>query len=121
MVLPNLEEEYFVPRGIINHLAFVWDILEAMNRMLQKSIVHRDIKPSNIDRAKDGTWILFDFNSATRLLEVNQFKSFDEGVGTEGNRASEVEQVDPAVGYDFKADVFSFGQTLLEMCQRGKH
>ncbi len=120
MVLPLLEEFYFVPRGVGNHLKFAFDILCALNHIHSHNVVHRDVKPSNIGLANNRDWILFDFNTATRLKPEQGYKSFSERVGTEGWQAPEVVEFDPEVGYDFKADIYSFGLVLRYMCRKAQ-
>lgn len=107
-----------MPKGALNHLKFACDIFSALDYIHSRNVIHHDIKPSNIGRSDENQWTLFDFNIATQLKEEHGFKSFTEGVGTKGWQAPEVVKVDPNIGYDSKADIYSFGLVLRHCCQK---
>ncbi len=90
------------------------DIASGLAYLHSLNIMHRDLKPKNILQTpyRNGCAKIVDFDLAKELKQEKGFKAFGEGVGTTGFIAPEVLKVDPKVGYDFKADIYSYGKTL---------
>lgn len=98
--------------------SFIQNIVELFSKMQRKGYIHRDIKPDNILLSK---------------YRRNQFKVADLGFSikvnyySSQNIAGTMEYVSPKLlvkfkepnkmvpGNNFKDDVYSLGQTLLEM------
>ena len=93
-----------------------------------KGMIHRDIKPENILLTKDGILKITDFglvhrrkDTALRQIKASHLHSSAKGIthvgdlmGTPGFISPE--QYQDAAGVDERADIFSFGVCLYEMC-----
>jgi len=75
------------------------------------SIIHRDIKPSNIMISEQGEVKIMDFGLARIMDEAVNRKTIAKGTPL----YMAPEQVE-GVGVDHRADIYSFGVTLFEMC-----
>lgn len=96
------------------------DILRGLRDIHKKGIVHLDIKPENIFISKSGIYKIGDFGKAVRSCksgkqEDSSYPSgYDMYDSVEGDkRYMAIELLDDYVTK--KADMFSFGMTLLEM------
>ena len=99
------------------------EIARALAAAHERGIVHRDLKPENVVRTTDGTLKILDFGLAqfqgdSRAL-VSRTRLTDTGLvaGTPSYMAPE-----QLLGRttDFRADQFSFGVLLYELCT-GRH
>lgn len=106
--------------------------LEALNycHTLPEPIIHRDVKSANILINEDGHCLLMDLGvsksletTATKKKNKPKLKRTNSFVGTQSWMAPEVSAVDEAdngtcvstVAYGTKADIWSFGITMMEM------
>ena len=90
-----------------------------------KGMIHRDIKPENVLMTKEGVLKITDFGLVRTGAAISDSKGTAEELtkgmtrigdvmGTEGFMAPE--QFTDATGVDERADIFSFGVCLYEMC-----
>ena len=96
-----------------------------MEHAHSKGIIHRDIKPENALMTKDGVLKITDFglvrtgavietHKGTTGISGKGMTRLGDVMGTEGFMAPE--QFTDAAGVDERADIFSFGVCLHEMC-----
>jgi serine/threonine-protein kinase OSR1/STK39 len=90
--------------------SFLAQALQGLNYLHTRKKIHRDIKASNILIGADGRVMLSDFGVAADLKNRKACRTF---VGSPCWIAPEV--VESNSGYDFKADIWSFGITALEL------
>ncbi|KAM4676123.1 LOW QUALITY PROTEIN: serine/threonine-protein kinase 10 [Discoglossus pictus] len=92
-------------------------MLEAMKYLHSIKIIHRDLKAGNVLLTQDGDIKLADFGVSAKNVKTLQRR--DSFIGTPYWMAPEVVMCETMkdAPYDYKADIWSLGITLIEMAQ----
>uniref|UniRef100_A0A4W4DXZ1 non-specific serine/threonine protein kinase n=1 Tax=Electrophorus electricus TaxID=8005 RepID=A0A4W4DXZ1_ELEEL len=91
--------------------------LEALSYLHENKIIHRDLKAGNILFSSDGDIKLADFGVSAKNTKTLQRR--DSFIGTPYWMAPEVVMCETSKDrpYDYKADIWSLGITLIELAQ----
>jgi NIMA (never in mitosis gene a)-related kinase len=102
------EVEYWSQDQVLNWFT---QICLAIKHVHDRKILHRDIKSQNVFVTKDGKMKMGDFGIA-RVLNSTKSKA-KTVMGTPYYLSPEIIKAEP---YNFKADIWSLGVLLYEMC-----
>jgi serine/threonine protein kinase len=93
----------------------------------KNSYIHRDVKSGNLLVERDGTVLLADFGVSSSLYDSEYYVTATTATTTEKKQLKRntfvgtpcwiAPEVVQQIGYDQKADVWSFGITCLELTQ----
>lgn len=90
---------------------YLAEVLLGLEKLHQMNIIYRDLKPENVLIDKQGHIKLIDFGFSKQLRDIWNDRTFTN-CGTPGYCAPEVML---EMGYNYKADIWSWGILICEM------
>lgn len=109
----SMEEAISNGLGLLESIAVLHKVSDALRCAHAHQVVHHDIKPGNILLGKNGQVKLADFGLASFQQEISQQSSMISAVGTLAYMAPEA-MVNPKDA-DTRVDIFSFGTVLYQV------
>lgn len=109
--------KYLHPNGFQDEnmiASILKEVLQALMYFHDHNQIHRDVKASNILLSRDGRICLGDFGVSSKLAIGKNARTF---TGSPCWMAPEVIDSNKNIGYDFKADIWSFGITAIELAK----
>lgn len=97
---------------LVERLCVIHSVARGMEYLHSNNILFRDLKPNNVGFDMHGSIKIFDFGLATELRMDNEQKL----TGRSGSPRYMSPEVAKSKFYDLKADVYSFGIVLWEVC-----
>mmetsp|Transcript_48697 Transcript_48697/g.103553 ORF Transcript_48697/g.103553 Transcript_48697/m.103553 type:complete len:482 (+) Transcript_48697:132-1577(+) len=107
---------YHLQGPTTKQLEVAHSIADAMSYLHSRNIVFRDLKPDNVGFDHNGDVKLFDFGFAIGLPEKDESNPAGFLYDRCGTPRYMAPEVGFSLGYGRKADVYSFGVLLWEMC-----
>ena len=90
---------------------YLAEVLVAIQQLHERNIIYRDLKPENILLDRQGHIKLIDFGFAKKVSNVQSHRA-RTNCGTQAYAAPEVVI---GTGYNYKADIWSFGILICEL------
>ncbi|ETO18777.1 hypothetical protein RFI_18478, partial [Reticulomyxa filosa] len=101
------------PEGVVKYASYC--VLQALKELHQHYYVHNDVKPGNILYSLGGDVKLSDFGTVMKL-NPKTHDMLTINCGSAKYLAPEKTHNTTRVCYDMKADIWSFGLTIFELC-----
>ena len=113
------DKEHFTPLDQKFIIKVFKQILNGLKYLKSRSIIHRDIKPDNILLDEENNVKISDFGIAA-LLRSNSLENqdidedlFSQGITQAGRKDYVCPQIEEGEEYDYGADIYSLGLTIL--------
>jgi formylglycine-generating enzyme required for sulfatase activity/predicted Ser/Thr protein kinase len=101
------------PFDVVQAVALVSVVAQALQEAHETGIIHRDLKPDNIMLTREGRPIVMDFGLAKRTDSGEKLTSAGKAFGTPAYMP--LEQFQDVGAIDHRADIYSLGVTLYQL------